>query len=504
MLTRLKLTRFFVWALDRPNTPEGWWSLAIDQSGKYVVLPGRVQTAPARLIFTKRDGVIRAGIVAEKWYFAGLLEGFVMSEEIINHVSFLYRHYEASKRAWEDLTGQKLGGLVALKQYFDAQAKQLNSPSHPLNAYLSDVKDHLKGIMDGFNMRYASKIQHKEASPLTLSDLLMLNSYSELMDIGAKIMGKHLKIHSNPQTAAAKRLGSKDVFILVQELLTTRISANLLRIASGRDTHTDAWPDVKILWENHYWFPYSLSRAFIRITIKPKHINSNGAISTSQESSEPFGFQFIGFPGQVASTDSFSVSVSPKQFSLSVLRQTDFSSPEGDQSYETSALQISPWLVISTALHRPNTTLHMLVDSWNASLPHLTSTEWKFVVAFDKSLSEIETHFDGFQRTNLTSHMQKHTYILSTSSTTRLNSDQIAKHGYKFNIEKYAIIQSSSADAFNHDAIARTTEFQYLEPGKLLTSTTRPELERAVYELNALFGIFYHSQGEYLELTSMR
>lgn len=461
--------------------------MAVNEQGKHVVIPGRVQTAPARLIYTKQHGVIRSGIVAENYYFAGLLEGFVMAQEISNHLDDFHRYYVLAASAWEKLTDQKLADIGALVSFFKAKAAQLEAPAHPLKDSLSDVTDHLKGIVEGYNMRFAEQKQYKVAPSITLSDLLLLNSYSELLDIGAKIQGERLKIHSTPKTKTARSLGSTDVFILCQELLAHRASGSFIQL--GFETNSAAWPDVSLLWEALHWYPYTVTMSFFRVSIT--HPNDKTSYSLDETSFSTQGYQFIGFPGQVISTDSVSLSLASKQLSMVALRQTDFSSLEGAATTTKPLFDVSPWMVMAAALHAPNATLSTLIGSWNASLPYLTSTEWKMITVFDQSVSEIEVHYDGLLHTNLTSHLQKETFLLTTSSTTRLSGAQFLKHGYDIRIEKETQMQTSAADTFHHEALARAHAHHTVAEGKLLISTVRPEFDRAVHEIGALSGLYY-------------
>lgn len=453
-----------------------------------------MQTAPARIIYTKRDGIIRAGIVAQNWYSAGLLEGFVMSQEIANHLSFAHRHYAASSSAWEKLTGQKLAPITDLIKFFQSQAKQLELPSHPLKGSLSRVMDHLKGIVEGHNMRFHAQIEDKDMTPIELADLLLLNSFSELLDIGAKVTGSRLMMHAKAETKAATRLGSEELFFLCQELIANRVAGVFVRFASGPTTNSVAWPEIKTLWEVQHWSPLNFARAFIRVNI----------VEPAMPSDQQMGIQVVGFPGQIASSDSLSSSATSKMLTISTMRQLDFSSDQGATTQAKTDFDISPWMALATTTHTHNATMEMLNDAWNKSMPHMTSTEWKVLAAYDASVVEFESHFDGYIRTNLTSNLLKHTHLLTTSSTTRLNAQQRDKHGFKINIDKDSQIQSSSADAFQHDSISRGYTHQTIETGKIFTASERPELDKAIYEVGALSGLFYVHQTEHVEFTSMK
>lgn len=456
-----------------------------------------MQTAPARIIYTKRDGIVRAGIVAQNWYFAGLLEGFVMSQEISNHLSYAHRHYAASSSGWEKLTGQKLAPISDLIKFFQAQAKQLELPSHPLSQSLSNVTDHLKGIVEGHNMRFHALIDSKEMTSLELADLLLLNSFSELLDIGAKATGSRLKMHAKAETKAAQRLGSDDLFYLCQEVIANRVAGVFMRFASGPTTNSVAWPQIKTLWEVQHWSPYNFARAFIRVNIVEP-------LNASLPSDQQLGIQVVGFPGQIVSTDSLTSTATSKTLTLSILRQLDFASSEDDAAPSKSPFDISPWMALAATTHTSHATLETLNDAWNKSMPYMTSADWKFLAGYDGSVVEFESHFDGFIRTNLTSQLLKRTHLLITTSTTRLSEQQREKRGLKIAIDTDTQTQSSAADAFQHDSISRGYMHQTIETGKIFTAAERPELARAIYEVGALSGLFYQHQTEHVEFTSMK
>jgi hypothetical protein len=467
---------------------DGWWSIAMDDTQKPVVVPGRIMSSPGRLIYTHRTGMIQLGIISNNWYHAGLLEGFVLSNDIKDHLFMTEKYYSLVSDAWNGIKGQKLAKFETLKEYCASQVNLFTSSKNTPSLNMTHVMQHLNGIVDGYNLRYAAKIENKKLPALTLADLFLINSLSEIVDLGGYLAQLPIEFTSLSKTNYAKRF-SNEKTIMSALLVAGRISASMLRFHSSSET--TSYPNIKTLWENQVWYPSPMKRIFVRISIE-----SEGHIH---------GHQHIGFPGQVISMDSFSISLSTSKLAMVVMRQADFSTRTVASLPPTVLL--SAWMPVASAFHTPNITFSQYVDIWNSSRSNILSTEWKSLSLSKGKIFEIESHFDTFEQVERTSLLLKNQFILSDPTMTLLNGPSLAQHGFtkqKHSFDKESGLQTTNVDAYRHESIWNAQKHDIIDNNKLLTTSTRKEFEEVQLEVRDQFGISFDRQTEYVVLSNLQ
>jgi len=218
------------------------------------------------------------------------------------------------------------------------------------------------------------------------------------------------------------------------------------------------------------------------------------------------GYQTISFPGQVISTDSFSLSLSEQRMTLVVMKQCDFSDSKLARNAPISA-PLSAWMLVSSAFHTPNITIIGYINMWRQAKPSLISTEWKSLVASEAQLLEFEMHYDALQIAPILESLASRNFHFTSPTMTLMKAQQLDDHGFKS--VKYAKneetqLQTTTVDAYQHEAI-----WQYLKhpsdmnPTKILAAATNPTLEEVQRDLGTKFDLDLSRQAELMELASL-
>lgn len=441
--------------------------------------------SPGSLIYQERGNLIQLNVISENLYFSGLLQGFVLSNDIKEHANSIKTHYAHLAEAWHRITGQKLAKMSEILNFFAHQAQQALEPqtAHLLN--ITGPLQQMKGIVDGFNMRYASRIEKKTISPLTLADLFFINSQPELLDVGAYVKQSVLHFEGSATSDYGKRTGK---FLSLQSALLVSNRAATTLLSFPRTTDATTYPNFASSWVNLLWYPKFLKRTFFRIKIA-------GA--------ESYGFQYVGFPGQIVSTDSFSASVitGPK-LTTTVMRQVDFT----DRNFESRPTPVlSAWMSLAASFYTRNVTYSDFVGNWNRSRSNLISKDWKTVSVYNSQVLVLESSESGLNTYDRTASYLENHATLEETTTTHSTGEQLKK-------SRMSLIElttnpefgsHSKLDVTDHGAIMKAFSPKHGDYVDIFRLPLKNSFNDAHMDSRERLGLPMESDYEYLPLNSL-
>jgi hypothetical protein len=470
---------------ERPSSPEGWWSVVLDHGSKPVVVPGRIMSSPGKLLYVERWGMVRVGVDAQNWYFSGLLEGFVLSSDIRDTLEMVKQYYGRISAAWQGIMGQKLAKFEELRAFVATQVNRAQSLKDAPHLNMTDVLNHMQGMVDGYNMRFAVKIESNKQTAISLADLFLLNSISELIDLGAYVNHEAVNFGS-PSTEFGKRHGTW-ISLLSAMLVSGRASASLMELSNPSEATN--YPNIQISWANQLWYSKSMRRIFSRISIA---------------SDATHGYQFIGFPGQTISIDSFSMNLGKNnQFASVVMRQLDFRA----STFESRPTPpLSAWMLVSAAYHMSNITYTQYMDMWNHSRPHLLAQEWKTICVSNSQVNVLQSLIDELLSYQATASLLQDKFMFEEPSMTHATGQSLKKSNFQFvehNVDSKTRLQSTQIDTHNHASLWNAIKHEHQETTAMLSGTTRKDIEAARDEVAESYALYLESGVEYVELSDL-
>jgi len=436
--------------------------------------------------------MIKIGVKADTWRHAGLLEGYVLSQDMKMHLNYFENHYKRLISAWDHVKSQKMANFDDLRLFFSTQLDSLRTR---LPLALKDfqlVLEHLEGMAEGYNLRYASQIAKRNVAAISVSDLFLLNSYHELVDLGLFVNRQSINFGVSDSKSQYSKRNDRETTLLASLFLSGRVSASLLQFEvptiNGHRNITNA----RMAWENQPWYPMHFRRVLSRISV-------GSGVSR-------YGYQFVGFPGQVISMDSFSLSMSQKKLTTVLMRQADFS-PALRAKPVPSSSPLCAWMLVSTAFHTPNITILQYINMWRQLKPSLVSTEWKTIAVADAEIRELETHYDVLQVSSILESLGSRNFHFTSPTFTLLAGQQAEDHGFsavKHRRDEDTHMQTTTVDAYRHESLWNALKQPPdMNPKRILSTATSPTMDQIERDLRSKFDLDISRQVELIELSSL-
>jgi hypothetical protein len=440
------------------------------------------------MVFTTRGRMPLLGIKSDSWYNAGLLEGFVLADDIQQALYHLGTHYKHISDAWFRLRGQKLATFEQVQSFLKKQVswaqnhvKSTSESESNFKTSLRSVMEHLQGIADGYNMRFKAQIQKKTLDAITLAEMFLLNSIQELLDIGSHVSQQPLSLDPKHATKESKKLFGSAKSTLAALLLSGRVSALMAHLVSPVASDAMNLTQIKTVCDNQAWYPFDFPRPFVRISIDSSR-----------------GFQHIALPGSVVSMDSFSVTLTAPKLASVVMRQAEFIDARNQSDYSGF---ISGWMIPAAAFHTPNLTASIFNDYWKSSQASMISKGWKTLLLESGHLSELQFYSDTSQTADLTATLLKDDFILTMPTQTLLKDEARKIHGFdSIGWRREKGIQLTDIDPYQHESIRNAIQNSEPDIRELLTGSTSITLQEVILELRHQFELTFMRTEEYFEI----
>lgn len=240
-----------------------------------MIIEGNVSSSSTTATFDERFHIKRLFVSSESWYNAGLIEGYVTSQNIQSFIVYLRK----LKKVLCNIAGVNETIINnTIKSYVNE-----------IESYDYEIMQHLNGILEGYNMK-------ENLSKLSMEDLFLINM---LWEIDSYILNGY-------DISKVDNLTLNDLVKFL--ILKGEASASFLHF------HNEFLSN-QILLNYFQYTPIPISYRFYKwYRIKP---------NIKYKNDFQFEYKFVSYPGQIVSTESIS-SLSNLSTVISTKRITQF------------------------------------------------------------------------------------------------------------------------------------------------------------------------------------